>query len=76
MNTQTARLRDYLVTHPGASSLEIQRALSITNATGRMSELRAKGEADGFTVVREKRSDGRDGYRIKQLAPLDLGLAS
>lgn len=74
--TQSSRLYAYLVTHPGASSLEIQQALRITNATGRISDLRAKGEREGFTVIRVKRSDGRDGYHVRPLEPMTLGLAS
>lgn len=74
--TQAGRLYAYLVTHPGASSLEIQQALHITNATGRISDLRRKGEAEGFTVIRAKRSDNRDGYHIRPTGELTLGLAS
>lgn len=65
--TQTQRLLEFLQTHPGASSWEIQLALAITNATGRLSDLRDMGERDGFQVVREKRSDGHDGYTVKWL---------
>lgn len=72
--TQTGRLYAYLASHPGASSLEIQQAMRITNATGRISDLRKKGEAEGFAVLREKRSDGRDGYVIVPTGALTLGL--
>ena len=74
--TQAGRLYNFLVTHPGASSLEIQQAMRITNATGRISDLRAKGAAEGFTVLRVKRDDGRDGYHIRPTGELTLGLAS
>ena len=75
--TQTTRLLHFLQTHPGASSWEIQLALAITNATGRLSDLREMGEREGFEVVREKRSDGRDGYRVKWLPKqTDLGLTA
>ena len=62
--TQASRLREYLRTHPGASSLEIQLAMRITNATGRISDLRAILRVEGGDVVKEKRPDGHDGYRV------------
>ena len=65
--TQTTRLLHFLQTHPAASSLEIQSALVITNCTGRLSDLRLMGEREGFEVVKEKRSDGRDGYSVRWL---------
>ena len=72
--TQKERLRLYLENHPGASSLEIIRDLSITNATGRISDLRDELEPT-YTVARVKRSDGLDGYRIVQVAPEQQSLA-
>ncbi len=72
--TQASRLYAYLASHPGASSLEIQQAMRITNATGRISDLRDVGEREGFAVLRQKRSDGRDGYVIVPTAELTLGL--
>jgi hypothetical protein len=72
--TQKQRLRLYLEDHPGASSLEIIRDLSITNATGRISDLRDELEP-AYTVARVKRSDGLDGYRIVQVAPEQQSLA-
>jgi hypothetical protein len=74
--TQAGRLYAYLIANPGASSLEIQQAMRITNATGRISDLRSKGEVEGFAVIREKRSDGRDGYRIVSTTELTLGLTA
>ena len=65
--TQTTRLLHFLQNHPGASTFEIQLALAITNATGRLSDLRLMGEREGFVVDREKRSDGRDGYSVRWL---------
>lgn len=65
--TQTQRLREFLQTHPDSSTLEIQLALTITNVTGRMSDLRDMGEREGFEVVRSKRADGHDGYRVNWL---------
>lgn len=73
--TQPERLYRYLQSHPGASSREINHALDITNATGRISDLRAILRAQGGDVVKEKRSDGRDGYRLmEQPVQRDLGL--
>ena len=65
--TQTTRLLHFLQTHPGASTFEIQLALAITNATGRLSDLRLMGEREGFVVDKAKRSDGRDGYSVRWL---------
>jgi hypothetical protein len=73
--TQAGRLYAYLVTHPGASSLEIQQAMRITNATGRISDLRAKGRDEGFVVLPVKREDGRTGYHIRPTEPMTLGLS-
>lgn len=58
--TQSARLLDYLRSHPGASSLDITGALWIVNVTGRVSDLRAAGH----TIVCERRPDGRQGYWV------------
>lgn len=62
--TQPERLYRYLLAHPGASSLEIIRDLAVTNATGRISDLRDIGEREGFEVVKAKRPDSRDGYSV------------
>ena len=75
--TQTERLLRYLQTHPAASSMEIIAALQLSNATGRLSDLRLMGEREGFEVVKEKRSDGRDGYTVRWLPKQpDLGLTA
>lgn len=74
--TQTTRLYAFLSSHPGASSLEIQQALHITNATGRISDLRKRGETEGFTVLPVKRSDNRIGYHIRPTGELTLGLTA
>lgn len=71
--TQVERLTRYLLSHPGASSMEIIEALNLTNATGRLSDLRAH-PPEGFTLVKEKRDDGWDGYRLVQLHPVQLRL--
>jgi len=55
------------------SSLEIIRDLAITNATGRISDLRKELEPRGQTVARVLRPDGRDGYRLTSYS-LTLGL--
>lgn len=72
--TQPARLYAYLASHPKSSSLEIQNALHITNATGRLSDLRDKGEVEGFRVIKELRSDNRWGYSVEDLGDGTLGL--
>ena len=75
--TQTRRLYEFLASHPGASSLEIIEALHVTNATGRISDLRKKGEAEGFSILPVKRSDGHMGYHIRLTEDLTLfGVAS
>jgi len=58
--TQTARLIAFLRTHPQATSLEITLACWIVNTTGRISDARAAG----FVIECERRSDGRQGYRL------------
>lgn len=74
--TQIGRLYAFLKANPGASSLEIQQAMRITNATGRISDLRRAGQRDGFTVVKTRRSDGLDGYSVTDPRELTLGLRS
>ena len=59
--TQADRLLRYLMENPGASSGEIQRALNITNATGRVSDLRARGH------LIEKTRDSRGVFRYRVL---------
>lgn len=58
--TQTERLVAYLRTHPGASGLEIIHALNLPKYTSRISDARAAG----FVIECERRSDGRQGYRL------------
>ena len=66
--TQTERLRLYLIAHPGTSTGEIQRELFLTNATGRISDLRDEAEASGtFVVIKEKRPDNRWGYAVVEI---------
>ena len=74
--TQPERLYRYLRENPGASSLEIIRDLAVTNATGRLSDLRDIGEREGFVIVRERRPDGRDGYSIAPAGQATLGLTA
>lgn len=72
--TQVEMLTAYLFIHPMASSLEIIRDLAITNATGRLSDLRAH-PPEGYQLLREKRPDGRDGYALVRVE-LTLGLTA
>lgn len=73
---QTDRLYRYLLSHPGATSGDIQRALFLTNATGRISDLRDEAESSGtFIVVKERRPDNRWGYAVVEVeAQRTLGL--
>lgn len=66
--TQTARLVEYLRTHPQATGLEIVRALSLPKYTSRISDARAAG----IDIVCERRSDGRLGYRVVESRPAPL----
>lgn len=58
--TQTDRLIAYLRANPGASGLEIIKALSLPKYTSRISDARAKG----INVVCVKRRDGLNGYVV------------
>jgi hypothetical protein len=69
--TQCERLLIYLTINRGASSLEIVRDLSIVNTTGRISDLRAAGNI----VECRRRTDGRQGYWLRDAAQLELALA-
>ncbi len=60
--TQTDRLIAFLRTHPQATSLEITLACGIVNVTGRVSDARAQG----VDIVCERRSDGRQGYIVRE----------
>ena len=74
--TQTDRLHRYLLSHPGASSLEIIRDLAVTNATGRVSDLRLALEGSGFVLIKERRPDNRWGYAVVPVEEQQsLGLA-
>lgn len=67
--TQEERLLHYLHEHPGCSSLEIVRDLSIVNTTGRISDLRSKGYA--IEAIREQ---GVYRYVLREAAQLALAL--
>lgn len=67
--TQTERLLTYLRANPGASSLEITRALALVNVTGRISDLRAEGH-----VIEVRRVDGVFRYRVVEAGQLALAL--
>lgn len=73
---QPDRLYRYLLSHPGATSGEIQRALALTNATGRISDLRDEAErTHTFALVKERRPDNRWGYAVvEEEAQRTLGL--
>jgi hypothetical protein len=60
--TQTARLIEFLRTHPEATSLEITLACGIVNVTGRVSDARAAG----VEIVCVRRSDNRQGYVLRE----------
>lgn len=68
--TQVARLLDYLRTHPGASSLEITKALDIVNVTGRISDLRDQGH-----TIDCRKERGRDRYFLVQRSAVTTGVA-
>mgnify|MGYP001564346418 CR=1 FL=1 len=68
--TQAHRLLGYLRLNPGASSLEVTRDLLIVNVTGRVSDLRAKG----YDVECKRRTDGYQGYWVREKAQLELSL--
>lgn len=74
-DTQPGRLYAFLYSHPASSSLEIQQAMRITNATGRLSDLRDEAERTGrFQLVKARRSDGRFGYSVEPVSDGTLGL--
>ena len=66
---QTARLIEFVRTHPLATSLEITLAIGCVNVTGRVSDARAQG----IDIVCERRSDGRQGYRVRERARVTTG---
>ena len=59
--TQTDRLIRYLRAHPGASSLDIIRDLSIVNTTGRISDARDRG-----VVIECRKVEGVSRYFVKE----------
>lgn len=67
--TQAERLLVYLSLNPGASSLEITRDLALVNVTGRISDLRAAGNA-----IEAKRVNGVWRYWVQDGAQLALAL--
>lgn len=50
--TQTDRILDYLLHHPGASAMQLINALAIPNYRARISELRQAGHV--IEVIRDK----------------------
>ena len=69
MTTQVDRLVAFLRSHPEATSLEVTLACGIVNVTGRVSDARAQG----IDIVCERRSDGRQGYRVRERARVTTG---
>ena len=69
--TQTARLIDYLRSHPEASGLEIVKALSLPKYTSRISDARAQG----VDIRCIRRFDGRKGYVVVDPEPVQMALA-
>ena len=70
--TQVERLVEYLRTHPEASGLEIVHALSMPKYTSRVSDARAAGH----DIVCARRSDGRQGYTLREPSPVQLAAFS
>ena len=68
--TQTERLIAFLRSHPEATSLDITLACGIVNVTGRVSDARAAG----VDIVCERRSDGRQGYRVVEPEVVQVAL--
>jgi hypothetical protein len=69
--TQTARLVDYVRSHPEATSLDITLACGIVNVTGRVSDARA----EGVDIRCVRRSDNRQGYVVVEPEAVQLALA-
>jgi hypothetical protein len=67
--TQVERLVAYLRSHPGASGMEIVRALSLPKYTSRVSDARAQG----IDIVCERRSDGEFGYTVQERQRVTTG---
>lgn len=59
----------YLREHPGSSSMDIVRDLSILNTTGRISDLRR----EGYTIERRRNPAGVDVYFVIERAPVTAG---
>ena len=71
MKTQTERVLDYLMSHPGASSLEMTTVLAIVNITGRISDLRAQGH----TIIDVREGGVHRYYLVHPDEQLRLGVA-
>jgi hypothetical protein len=65
---QAARLLRWLRDHPGATSIDMTRALWIANTTGRISDLRKAG----YVIECRKNADGRDAYYVVEPRPEPL----
>ena len=69
--TQTQRLVRYLREHPGATSMDLMRALNVVNTTGRISDARKEGH-----VIECVREDGRFRFYLREPFDDTLGLTA
>ena len=69
--TQTERIVAFIKAHPGCTTMELTLGLApfCANPRARISDARAQG----FDVRCERRSDGRLGYRVVEMAPVTRG---
>jgi len=57
------RVRRYLLEHPGSTTLDMARDLSLANVTARLSDLRDAGH----NVIRWKDDTGLNRYRVSEV---------
>lgn len=69
--TQTERVVRYLREHPGATSMDLMRALNCVNTTGRISDARKEGY-----VIDCVREDGRFRFYLREPGDGTLGLTA
>lgn len=67
--TQTQRLIEYVRANPGATGLELVKALNLPKYTSRISDARALG----IQIVCVRRADGRNGYVVEEPRRVDSG---
>jgi hypothetical protein len=70
--TQNERVLAYLKAHPGATALDIAHGCHpwVSNPRARISDLRA----NGHRIELVKREDGRNGFRVVELEPVQVAL--